>query len=321
MPELPDLSEEAIGAYQQILNGEHLPPDTPGLATLLHVGLAVPYPPDSDTYTPVPPRYAAVHFIGHLNNHVESLAAYTRALPGFVLAVRERFAQARPSHQGVQHLVGRDLINQRIAEEHRGATKEIISAQPGPRTAEDLAHSFTRDHDALERGLTMHTLYHSGVRRAANVGEWARDMATAGGEIRTLNGRFPRSIVFDRRVAFVPAYTGEGEPSPDEAVVITDPLVASQIAAVFELFWDRAEPWFGGKATGQDKALTTNPTQRAILRELCLGRNQKQTAKNLGISPAWVNDQMRELRVKLGVQTLTEVVYWWRGSADHDVHD
>jgi DNA-binding CsgD family transcriptional regulator len=252
--------------------------------------------------------------------HLQAVNAYAAALPGFLANLRERFYQARPASDGIEHLVGREVVNKRIAEEQRGAREEITAAQPGARTAEDLAYSFDRDRAALERGLTMRTLYHSGVRRVARVGAWAHDMAAAGGEVRTVNGRFPRTIIFDRRVAFVPVHTRQGEPPADEAVLITDPLVAARLAADFDLYWDRADPWYGGTSR-RDEGLTTSRTQRAILRELCLGRNQKQAAKNLGISSAWVNDQMRDLRVKLGVETLNEVIYWWRGSADHDVHD
>lgn len=321
IPDLPDLSEQVVGVYQRILDGELLSPETPGLASLLKAGLAVAYPPEIGSFAPVEPQAAALYLMTLMSGHLEAVTAYTAALPGFLATVRERFYQARPASDGVEHLVGRDVVNRRIAEEHRGAREEIAAAQPGPRTAKDLAYSFDRDRDALERGLTMRTLYHSAVRRVSRVGAWAQDMAAAGGEVRTLNGRFPRTIVFDRRVAFVPVHADKGEPPPDEAVMITDPLVAARLAADFDLYWDRADPWYGGKTLGRDKDLRTNRTQRAILRELCLGRNQKQAAKNLGISAAWLNDQMRDLRVKLGVGTLNEVIYWWRGSADHDVHD
>ncbi|MGW2933291.1 hypothetical protein ACWDA7_15800 [Streptomyces sp. NPDC001156] len=166
----------------------------------------------------------------------------------------------------------------------------------------------------------MRTLYHSSVRRVPTVGDWAKAMAAHGGEIRTINGRFPRSIVFDRRVAFVPAQSGGGEPSPDECVMITDPYGVGRIVDVFDMFWERAQPWHGG-TRGEDKGLLTTDTQRAILRELCLGRTQAQAAKNLGIGAAWINEQLGQLRKKLGAQTLNEVIYWWATSPDHEEQD
>lgn len=320
VPELPDLSQRTLAAYQRLLDGEQVQPDTPGLQDLIAGGMAVNHPANA-TYAPVEPRYGIFHLLTVLNEHMQALAGFTNLMPEFLGETRDRFRAARPTADApMEHLVGRDAVNLRIAEEHQGAAKEILASQPGPRTAEDLEHSFGRDVSALRRGLHMRTLYHHSVRRVTNVGDWARRMADAGGEVRTLNGRFPRSIIFDRRVAFVPVHLCDGDPPTDEAVLIKDPLVVAQIAAVYELFWERGEPWYGGRAAyGAD--LQTTAIQRAILRELCLGRNQKAAAKNLGISSAWLNDQLRDLKTKLGVDTLNEVIYWWATSPDHDMQD
>ncbi|MET8326172.1 hypothetical protein [Streptomyces sp. NPDC005181] len=321
VPHLPDLSESAVIAYQRILDGQSLAPDTAGLDSLLSTGLAVAYPFTPDTYTPVEPRHAGLQMVQIMHTHLQALTAYADAMPNLLVNLRDRYHQTRTPDDLVQHLVGRKLINERIAAEHSAARKEVLAAQPGSRKPEDLALSFERDRAGLSRGLAMRTIYNASVRRVTAIGDWARDMAAVGGEIRTIQGRFPRSIIFDRRVAFVPVYTDEGEGSPDEAVMITDPLVVGRLSHVFDLFWERADLWLGARAAFQEEGLTTNATQRAILRELCLGRNQKRAAKNVGISAAWLNNQLRELRLKLGVETLNEVIYWWAGSPDHDVHD
>ncbi|MET8957365.1 hypothetical protein ACWEQN_42040 [Streptomyces sp. NPDC004129] len=273
-----------------------------------------------DTYTAMHPRYPAMQMVRQLADHMNALTAFTERLPEFVTDILEASAVSRKPNASIQHLVGRQLINEHITREHGGVRKEIISAQPGHRSREDLAFSYERDRNVLKQGLPMRTLYHSLVRRVATVGAWARNMSDAGAEIRTLNGRFPRSIVFDRRVAFVPAQRGGAEPSPDEAVMITDPYGVGRIVDVFDMFWERAQPWYGG-TRGDDKGLLTTPTQRAILRELCLGRTQAQAAKNLGIGSAWINEQLGQLRKKLGVHTLNEVIYWWAMSPDHEVAD
>ncbi|MFD3452757.1 hypothetical protein ACFWVC_11280 [Streptomyces sp. NPDC058691] len=320
VPDLPDLSAQVVGAYQRTLDGEALPPETPGLDALLSNGLAATYPFAPDTYTAVEPQYAALKMMHILHARLGQLTAYAGVMPELLVELRDRYQAARPSDKSIEHLAGRTPINQHIAAEHSAARKEILASQPGPRSAEDLAHSFERDRAGLQRGLAMRTVYHGSVRRVAAVGDWARNIAAAGGEVRTAQGRFARSIIFDRRVAFVPVYTSEGEPPGDEAVMITDPLVVGQIAHGFDLLWERADQW-EGRRDNPDEGMTTNAIQRCILRELCLGRTQAQAAKNLGISSAWVNKQMGELRAKLGVGTLNEVIYWWASSPDHDVQD
>jgi DNA-binding CsgD family transcriptional regulator len=321
VPDLPDLSDDMAAIYQRILHGESVPPGTPGLTELLAGGLvAVNRLAGQDTYNAIEPRYAALQVTRQIHAQIAAVSTYTGALPGLLASLQDQFEAARPPHDAIQHLKGRDVINERIDHEHKAIRAEILTAQPGQRTRADLEYSYDRDRSALEQGLSMRTLYHSSVRRVPTVGDWAKAIAAAGGEIRTFNGRFPRSIIFDRRVAFVPVHTGEDEPPAEEAVMISDPLVVARIAYSFELFWERAEPWFGG-SRGEDMGVTTTATQRAILRELCLGRTQAQAAKNLGIGPSWVNEQLGQLRAKLGVETLNEAIYWWATSPDHAVQD
>ncbi|MCT9003583.1 hypothetical protein [Streptomyces rhizosphaerihabitans] len=319
VPDLPDLSDQTTHVYQQILEGNCVPAETPGLAELLTTGLVVASPHGNNTYTAIDPRYPTGEMIRQLNSLVEQLSAFTGALPEFLTTVHDQYMSTRPPHESVQRLRGRQLVNEHISREHTNARTEIISAQPGNRTPKDLAFSYERDRGALQQGLSMRTLYHSSVRRVATVGEWANAMTTAGGEIRTFNGRFPRAIIFDRRVAFIPVHTVPETP-PHDAVMISDPLVVAYAVAIFDLFWERADSWFGS-SHGDDKDSATSATQRAILRELCLGRTQSQAAKNLGIGPAWINEQLGQLRKKLGARTLNEVIYWWATSPDHNLQD
>ncbi|REE61387.1 DNA-binding CsgD family transcriptional regulator [Streptomyces sp. 3212.3] len=321
LPDLPDLSVQATKVYRLALDGEPIPPGTPGLAQLLTMGLVVDSHSGDDLYSAIEPRYPALDMIGQVHQHLTALTEFTGAMPGFLATLRDQFQALSTRHESIQHLTGRDLINDHIARQHACARTEIIAAQPGHRTPEDLSFSFDRDRGALERGVAMRTLYHSSVRRVATVGNWANSMAASGGEIRTFNGRFPRSIIFDRSVAFIPAHTGESVNPSDEAVMISEPLVVARLAYVFDLFWERAQTWFDRSDSGKDKNLATTSTQRAILRELCQGRTQAQAAKNLGIGPAWINEQLGQLRKKLGAQTLNEVIYWWATSPDHEVQD
>ncbi|MGW2938010.1 hypothetical protein ACWDA7_40795 [Streptomyces sp. NPDC001156] len=322
LPDLPHLSEQAADTYELILNGKPVPPGTPGLDGLLSAGLAIDDGLGNDTYTAIEPRSSGFQMALQVHEHLTALAAFTRMVPEFMAGLRDRYNASRPPHTSIQRLQGRELINEHIAREHLVARTEVISAQPGHRTPEDLSYSFDRDCGALERGVPMRTLYHSTVRRVPTVGDWARSMAHAGGEIRTFNGRFPRSIIFDRRVAFIPARTGECDTaSSEEVVMVTEPVMVGRLAYVFDLFWDRAQPWFARGDCKREKALVTTPTQRAILRQLVQGRTQAQAAKSLGIGPAWINEQLGQLRKKLRVQTLNEVIYWWATSPDHEVQD
>jgi DNA-binding CsgD family transcriptional regulator len=326
---LPDLSLPSLAAYQRALDGETLPADTPGLADLVAAKILVPFPGKLDVYVPVNPGSGTAHLLEIMQHQLEGLTAFTARLPSFLESIRDEFDARNQSGSDIQHLIGRDTINGRIADQHTGAQYEILSAQPGARTEQDLQYSFGRDHSALTRGLRMRTIYHQSVRRTPNVTEWAQRMSAAGGEIRTLNGRFTRSIIFDRRVAFVPVYDGDNEPPADQALMITNRLAVGRIAADFDNYWGRAAQWFGPNSadtdtdddTGSSDGLMTTTLQRCILRELCEGHDQRQAAKNLGISVAWINRQMTQLRKKIGVANLNATIHWWCRSPEYDIED
>ncbi|MGW4138818.1 hypothetical protein ACWELV_18855 [Streptomyces mirabilis] len=318
VPKLPDLSPQAIDTYLRILAGDRLDPTTAGLKELVEVGLAVSHPYEADVYAAVEPRHTYAHMVNLAHQQLTSLTNYVGALPDFLMQLRNHYDAARATGS-VELLTGKKLINTRIAEQNSAARQVVRTAQPGQRTAEDLTRSRTRDPQALARGLALRTLYHSSVRRVANVGEWAHEMAAAGGQIRTLNTPFPRIVMYDTQAAFIPVHNSDVD-SSEEAVLVRDPLVCGFIAAVFDLFWEGADPWLGGRGgSNPDGTLNTNPTQRAILRQLCLGKNQKQAAKACGISTSWANEQMSDLRKALDVETMNEVIYWWPTSPDHDV--
>ncbi|MFF3493695.1 hypothetical protein ACFYWS_20350 [Streptomyces sp. NPDC002795] len=308
--------------YLSVLGGESVTPDTPGLEDLLRAGLAVPHPYDRDHYVAVDPEHSQRQLVDFAYQQLNAATNYLGELPQFMAHLRDHYAHSRSS-DSVELLVGKKLVNARIAEQQFAAQRIIRTAQPGPRTAEDLERSRTRDPQALGRGLTMRTLYHSSVRRLSTVGGWAREMAELGGEIRTLSIPFPRIIMFDMQAAFVAVRDKAGSTVPDQSLMIRHALACDFVASIFDLYWESADPWLGGRASsrgGAERAnLVTNPTQRAILRQLCLGRPRRVAAKECGISETWLDEQVRVLRKKVGAESRDALIYWWANSPDHNV--
>nr|WTB35111.1 hypothetical protein OG781_41710 [Streptomyces sp. NBC_00830] len=140
----------------------------------MNSGLAVAYPYTPDTYSPVQPLHAALQMMQIMHTHMSALTAYAGAMPDLLVNLRDRYQVTRSPDDLVQHLVGRKLINERIAAEHSAARKEVLAAQPGPRKPENLALSFERDTAGLRRGLAMRTVYNASVRRVTAIGSWGR---------------------------------------------------------------------------------------------------------------------------------------------------
>jgi hypothetical protein len=74
-PDLPELSDQAADAYRLILDGAPVPTETPGLAELLTMGLAVHSRSGGDRYSAIEPQFPAMDMIDKVHQHLVSCAA------------------------------------------------------------------------------------------------------------------------------------------------------------------------------------------------------------------------------------------------------
>mgnify|MGYP001611045627 CR=1 FL=1 len=216
-------------------------------------------------------------------------------------------------------------VNARLDHVIAGAEFEILSAQPGgPRTRVQLERSVSRDQQALERGVSMLTLYRDSVRTSTAMADHIRRMSGHGGEYRTLVAPYERCIVVDRQHAFISAHTVEGAP-PHAAWHVTDPAALGFILAVFGDALMRATVWRGESRTDTTASggpgVRTTPLQRAILRDMVAGIEQRITAGRLGISLRKLTDEIGEMKDRFGAVSLTQLAYKFALSADHAVDD
>jgi DNA-binding CsgD family transcriptional regulator len=311
------LSLQVLSTYQRAISGQELEADAEGLVDLIRLGLLVPHPVFTGHYSPTEPGRAERQFLTAAYAQLAAVSGFLSNAPAFLDQLQDAYRGIRPlsSAGASEHLVGADIIDSRIAEEHRAARWEVLAAQPGPpRPATVLDRSLDRDTAALDRGVTMRGLYHAAVRSAQLTSERAQLTAAKGGEIRTLEMPFPKCIIFDRHTAFIPNHTSGEEPLTPEAYLVRDPFTVAWIAEVFEHYWERADQWLGGK--GCDGDIKTIPIQRSILRDLCNGLSQTQAGTRHGITQRTVNKHLAALRDDLGMTTLTEVIFWWATSPD-----
>jgi DNA-binding CsgD family transcriptional regulator len=292
------LSLQVLDTYQRAISGQELGVGAEGLRDLLRMGLLVPHPVIPDRYSPTEPGRAERQFLTAAYAQLAAVSGFLSNAPAFLDQLQDAYRGIRPlTIAGAsEHLVGADIIDSRIAEEHRAARWEVLAAQPGPpRPATVLDRSLDRDTAALDRGVAMRGLYHAAVRTALHTSERAQLTAA-------------------KHTAFIPNHTSGDEPSPPEAYLVRDPFVVAWIAQVFEHYWERADQWLGGK--GYDGDIKTIPIQRSILRDLCNGLSQTQAGTRHGITQRTVNKHLAALRDDLGMTTLTEVIFWWATSPD-----
>ncbi|MFC9294401.1 LuxR C-terminal-related transcriptional regulator [Streptomyces sp. NPDC057011] len=306
------MSEAELCAYGLIADGKPIADTDKGAAgRLLGAGLIVP-----DAFQPS--GYAAVdidEIEGRLRTSVqqqlEGAARLLAEIPEFVEKLR---ACGRPRTRGVGTgsvwIEGKDAVNAAIAVAVDGARHEMLTAQPGPRPRKVIDLSTDRDRDAVDRGVAMRTLYSTSTRSNPGAVERVSLLTAHGAQFRTLTRPFMRLVLIDREFAIVEDHA-DGRPSFDGAYVVRDRAACGFFAAQFEQEWQLALDWHTQEPP-QRSAITT-ALQRTILRELCDGRDQQQIAKHLGYSSKTISNALSELRARLDVATVYQLIAWWMG--------
>lgn len=262
--------------------------------------------------------------------------ARMQALPAMadeMAAAYERTQGRAGTGSGSEYLDDAAVVNARLDDLVSGAEVEILAAQPsGPRTREQLDRSVARDMAALDRGVTLRTLYQATVRDTPVTAEHARTMSTRPvgrcAQYATLVGPFERCIVVDRKVAFVSNHVVEGAP-PHSAWQITDRAMVAYIVAEYEDKWRRADPWHGelrGREQPVDtitsaRGVRTTRRQREIMRELADGRDQRAAASRLGVSVRTVSEEITALKNLFDAKSQAQLAYRWAFSVDRTIDD
>ena len=150
-----------------------------------------------------------------------------------------------------------ELINSVLDQLLAECEEELLTAQPeAGRDPRFLAKAALRDIVALERGITMRTLYQHSARRSSVTHKYVAAVTARGAEVRTLDEFFNRMIVVDRRVAVIPSRNEVAV-----AVVIREPAVVAFLVNVFERSWER------GAALHQPRHLTAQGHRRRAARD------------------------------------------------------
>ncbi|MCW2813610.1 MAG: hypothetical protein JWN84_1065 [Nocardioides sp.] len=183
------------------------------------------------------------------------------------------------------------------------AETEMLTAQPqAGRDAASLAAAALRDTAALERGISMRTLYQHSARRSSFTAKYVAAVTDRGAQVRTLDEFFNRMIVVDRRVAVIPA-------SDDlkSAVAVREPSVVAYLVDIFERTWERARP-FNNRESTTLKDIAAE--QRAMtIRMLIEGHSDPVSAKRLGVSPRTYAGYVADLKAEYEQETRFQLGY------------
>lgn len=319
--------EEATGLYEQILSDGGMPADDARLAAgkplrrafdlLVELGL-LQLDRTRTTWRPVEPSNAQSRVVTPLGTEgarlIEESARWAQAFAGLNQSWRRSPAA---SGSGPFLYLHGEAINPYLTTLVTEAQEELLTAQPqATRSAKTVADAAARDVAALQRGLSMRTIYQHSARRHPATHKYVAHVTQHGAEVRTLDEFFNRMIVVDRRVALIPAAD-----SLATAVVVREPAIVAYLVDVFERAFARGRPF----ASGEQRVMKEIATeQRAMtIRMLIEGHADAVSAKRLGVSPRTYAGYVAELKDEYDAETRFQLGYIMgqRGIAGQETDD
>ncbi|WP_405614245.1 LuxR C-terminal-related transcriptional regulator [Streptomyces sp. NBC_01508] len=313
------LPPEARALYARLIAGERVSGDVPGIAPLLALGAVTAEPICG--YVPVSLDRLERRLRASVQGELARTATRLDEIPALLGELRSHQPSVAEAalRAGSRYIAGIDAVNRHITEAAVEA-HEVLAAQPGPRTRRILAQTLNRDLSAVNRGVTMRTLYHVSARTNPTVRERVAILAPQGALFRTLARPFLRVLVFDRKVAFFSDHL-KGRPDSAGAWLVRDPAVCAYLAQSFEQEWTLAQEWRAPEQSAEATAGSAVSTQlqRTILRALVAGQDQQQIATALGYSSRTINVHLTNLRTELGYATVYQLVHWWASSPERDL--
>ncbi|MCX4818384.1 LuxR C-terminal-related transcriptional regulator [Streptomyces sp. NBC_01142] len=298
--------------YGQIAEGGQIDDDAgPTAERLLTSGLILQDPFQPSGFVAVPFSEIETRLRETVQHQLEETARQLAEIPVLVEQLRT-CRHARGGDGIAQWIEGKDAVNAAISLAVQSSRHELLSAQPGPRPKRVIKLSTDRDRAAVERGVAVRTIYNASSRSNPAAVDRVNELTPLGAAFRTLPRAFMRLILIDREFAIIEDHA-DGRPSFEGAYLVRDRAVCGFLAAAFEVEWQLGLDWHSEEPAAQPRPAVTTPLQRTILRELCAGKDQQQIAKILGYSAKTVNSALSDLRTRLGVATVYQLVAWWAG--------
>jgi hypothetical protein len=313
-PDRRALFESASTAlYEEVLDGGGLPADDPRIAEggvdhpafslLVELGL-VRLDATTATWLAEDPSTVQSRVVSPIGQEGARLLDESSRWARAFGALGHSWRRApRSAEQGPFTYLHGDAIDPFLAGLVSEVEDELLTAQPqAGRDPQRLAVTAARDIAMLDRGTRMRTLYQHSARRSAATHQYVADVTARGAEVRTLDEFFNRMLVFDRRVAVIPA--------PDDlatAVAVREPSVVAYLVDVFERAWERGRP-FTNRETSMLKDIAAE--QRAMtIRMLVEGHSDPVSAKRLGVSPRTYAGYVADLKETYEADTRFQLGY------------
>ncbi|MFD8690179.1 LuxR C-terminal-related transcriptional regulator [Streptomyces sp. NPDC059651] len=270
------------------------------LPCLIEGALLEPDPLDSLWLRPVPPSAALAHLLHPiaqgLLDQVRASDLLARSL------VPLTFLSHGLPHLAITVLSGRSTIQASINDSARETAEEILTLQPGStRPREDLQTALSGTLPTAERGVQVRHIYQHSARYSPALKAYLGQLSGGLLQVRTMEQAVDRLLIFDRKVAYLPA-----NPDRSAALEIRHPALVGFLAGIYETLWAQATPFTQQLPTTLPGTPVT-AVQHSIARLLAEGNQDEAVARTLGISVRTCRAHISKLMQTLGATSRTHL--------------
>ncbi|MFJ5883196.1 LuxR C-terminal-related transcriptional regulator [Kitasatospora cineracea] len=305
------LYREVLAQGGRVMFREAMQQDPDATLRLIELGLLV-HPFDTDeSLTAVSPRVVGDRLSAELRAEAGRRLAEAERAPARLEPLTHAFdASGRRVDRTsvVRHVDGMTQIRHRLQQVESEAREEMLALQPGgARPQQFLRESLDRTREHLAAGISTRTVYEPGALTDLPTASYAADVTDLGERIRVLDEPFTRLLVFDRKVAVLPASADNSS-----AAFVEDPAVVAVLVERFERDWARAAVVDWHAAAGRPRPTGVPPELTGLL---AAGLTQKAIASRLSLSERTVAAHLARLREHHDAETLFQLGWLMRGGA------
>ncbi|MFI6659966.1 LuxR C-terminal-related transcriptional regulator [Streptomyces sp. NPDC050523] len=274
---------------------------------LLDLALLHPDPDDMDWLVPTSPQEVMTRLLRGVYDDVSA----SQLRVGAAVAAVERYAGLGPETEAapgsgsaegaaIRVLDGLSRIQAAMDAATEACTTEVLTVQPGGiRPEDELTEGLHRALTLRGRGVRMRDLYTHVARHGQGLLNYLELMGGSV-EARTLDEVIDRLILFDRRVAFIPANADR-----TLALELRHPALVGYLVTVFERLWRLAIPLTAPLPdTGIEGISHREQSIAALLAE---GHQDAVIAERLGISVRTCRAHIARLSETLGAASRTQL--------------
>jgi DNA-binding CsgD family transcriptional regulator len=276
--------------------------DAEAVPCLLELALLHPDPDDMGWLVPTSPQEVMTRLLRGVYEEVSA----SQSRMGAAVSAFEWYAglggrvQAPAEGAAIRVLDGLPRIHAAIDGATEACRTEVLTVQPGGiRREDELSEGLHRALEMRRRGVRMRDLYTHVARHGQGLHTYMELMGEAA-EARTLDEVVERLILFDRKVAFIPANEDR-----TVALELRHPALVDYLVTVFERLWRLGIPLAAPLPSTGIEGITHR--ERSIAALLAEGHQDAVVAERLGISVRTCRAHIARLSETLGAASRTQL--------------